>query len=270
MVGGYTIFLPRELVETDVAVRRGRHAHRADGRRAQQRRAARRMRLRRADECRRVVIPVTPFAQNCSLVWCPRTLQAAVIDPGGDLDQILAAGEKARRHADQDPADPCAHRPRRRHGASSRAARSCRSSGRTRATGSGSTASPSRAACSASDTASRSSPTSGSTKATTCRWATWSSTVRHCPGHTPGHVIFYSAADSIAFVGDVLFAGFDRPHGFPGRRLRHADPLDPRTSCSRSATTCASCRGTARCRRSGRSAQSNPFAGDAAVGIRGG
>ena len=35
-------------------------------------------------------IPVTPFAQNCSLVWCDQTLQAAVIDPGGDLPRILA------------------------------------------------------------------------------------------------------------------------------------------------------------------------------------
>ena len=36
-------------------------------------------------------IPVTDFQQNCSLVWCDQTLQAAVIDPGGDLDSLLAA-----------------------------------------------------------------------------------------------------------------------------------------------------------------------------------
>jgi glyoxylase-like metal-dependent hydrolase (beta-lactamase superfamily II) len=41
-----------------------------------------------------VVIPVTPFAQNCSLVWCPRTLEGAVIDPGGDLDKVLAEASK--------------------------------------------------------------------------------------------------------------------------------------------------------------------------------
>jgi glyoxylase-like metal-dependent hydrolase (beta-lactamase superfamily II) len=35
-------------------------------------------------------IPVTPFQQNCSLVWDDQTQQAAVIDPGGDLDLILA------------------------------------------------------------------------------------------------------------------------------------------------------------------------------------
>jgi glyoxylase-like metal-dependent hydrolase (beta-lactamase superfamily II) len=31
--------------------------------------------------------------------------------------------------------------------------------------------------------------------------------VRHCPGHTPGHVVFYSAAHHFAIVGDVLFDG---------------------------------------------------------------
>lgn len=35
-------------------------------------------------------IPVTAFAQNCSLVWNNNSLQAAVIDPGGDLERLLA------------------------------------------------------------------------------------------------------------------------------------------------------------------------------------
>lgn len=36
------------------------------------------------------IIPVTPFAQNCTLFWCDNTMEGAVIDPGGDLDKILA------------------------------------------------------------------------------------------------------------------------------------------------------------------------------------
>ncbi|MCX8957402.1 MBL fold metallo-hydrolase [Erwinia psidii] len=36
-------------------------------------------------------IPVTAFDQNCSLIWCPSTLEAAVIDPGGDMEKIQAA-----------------------------------------------------------------------------------------------------------------------------------------------------------------------------------
>jgi len=38
-------------------------------------------------------IPVTAFQQNCSLVWCDQTLEAPVIDPGGDLDHILAQAQ---------------------------------------------------------------------------------------------------------------------------------------------------------------------------------
>lgn len=36
------------------------------------------------------IIPVTPFEQNCTLFWCDETMEGAVIDPGGDLDKILA------------------------------------------------------------------------------------------------------------------------------------------------------------------------------------
>ena len=37
------------------------------------------------------IIPVTAFAQNCTLLWCEATLKGAVVDPGGDLDKILGA-----------------------------------------------------------------------------------------------------------------------------------------------------------------------------------
>ena len=39
--------------------------------------------------------------------------------------------------------------------------------------------------------------------------------VRHCPGHTPGHVVFYSAPERLAIVGDVLFAGSIGRTDFP-------------------------------------------------------
>jgi len=40
------------------------------------------------------IVPVTPFQQNCSILWCERTKKAAVVDPGGDIDRILAAVAK--------------------------------------------------------------------------------------------------------------------------------------------------------------------------------
>ena len=39
-------------------------------------------------------IPVTPFLQNCSIVWCDTSHRAAIIDPGGELDVLIAASEK--------------------------------------------------------------------------------------------------------------------------------------------------------------------------------
>ncbi len=44
---------------------------------------------------RAAIIPVTPFQQNCTLLWCEATKRAAVVDPGGDLDRIRAAIAKA-------------------------------------------------------------------------------------------------------------------------------------------------------------------------------
>ena len=48
--------------------------------------------------------------------------------------------------------------------------------------------------------------------------------VFHCPGHTPGHVIFYDKADRLAIVGDVLFAGSIGRTDFPC--CHHADLIN--------------------------------------------
>ena len=37
------------------------------------------------------IVPVTPFEQNCSLLWCDASRRAAVVDPGGDVDRITEA-----------------------------------------------------------------------------------------------------------------------------------------------------------------------------------
>lgn len=38
-----------------------------------------------------VIVPVTPFQQNCTLLWCEATKRAVVVDPGGDLPDIERA-----------------------------------------------------------------------------------------------------------------------------------------------------------------------------------
>ncbi len=40
-----------------------------------------------------VVIPVTPLQQNCSLFWCTKTMKGAFVDPGGEMDKLLAAAK---------------------------------------------------------------------------------------------------------------------------------------------------------------------------------
>src|SRR5687767_8859610 len=40
------------------------------------------------------IIPVTAFQQNCSLIWCTKTMRGAFVDPGGDLDRLKLALEK--------------------------------------------------------------------------------------------------------------------------------------------------------------------------------
>jgi len=42
---------------------------------------------------RAVIIPVTAFQQNCTLLWCTATGKGAFVDPGGDLDRLLAVAE---------------------------------------------------------------------------------------------------------------------------------------------------------------------------------
>ena len=40
------------------------------------------------------IIPVTAFQQNCSLIWCTKTMRGAFVDPGGDLPRLKLALEK--------------------------------------------------------------------------------------------------------------------------------------------------------------------------------
>ena len=42
------------------------------------------------------IVPVTPFQQNCTILACPNTKRAAIVDPGGDLDRITAELERRK------------------------------------------------------------------------------------------------------------------------------------------------------------------------------
>lgn len=40
------------------------------------------------------IVPVTPLQQNCSLVWCTQTRRGAFIDPGGEIERLLAVARE--------------------------------------------------------------------------------------------------------------------------------------------------------------------------------
>ncbi|MBH1964736.1 MAG: MBL fold metallo-hydrolase [Comamonadaceae bacterium] len=162
-----------------------------------------------------LTVPVTPFAQNCSIVWCDQTLQAAVIDPGGDLEKIESAVRKLGlkleqiwlTHAHIDHAGGTAELAKR-YGLP--------------ITG------PHPGDQFWIDGLAQQSQMFGFPKAepfTPARWLQDGDTVqvgesvlnvRHTPGHTPGHVVFHSPDAKRAFVGDVLFSGGIGRTDFPG------------------------------------------------------
>jgi len=160
------------------------------------------------------IVPVTPYQQNCSVIKCEATGKAAIVDPGGDVDRILDAVAKMNAtvekviltHAHLD------------HCAASDVIRQqlevpiegpqeedefwleklpewCQMSGFPHADA-----------------------------FLPDRWLQQGDTVMvgeqelqviHCPGHTPGHVVFLYEPQKVAWVGDVLFQGSIGRTDFP-------------------------------------------------------
>lgn len=162
-------------------------------------------------------VPVTAFQQNCSIVWCDRTREAAVIDPGGDIEKLRAAVQRLGVHVRQ---IWLTHAHIDHAGATETVARE----------GLGGPAAPAPGARLPIigphrddkfwiDALPQQSLMFGFPSAETFAPDRWLHEgdqvevgecrleVRHCPGHTPGHVVFFSAEARRAFVGDVLFAG---------------------------------------------------------------
>jgi hydroxyacylglutathione hydrolase len=159
------------------------------------------------------IVPVTAFEQNCSLVWCTKTMRGALVDPGGDLDRLKLALDKTgvtlekilvtHGHIDhcgqagilaKDMGVPIEgpHQDDRfwLEGLDSSAMRFGLE---------GASFEPDR-------------------------WLEGGDQVSvgevtldviHCPGHTPGHVVFHHAPSHVAMVGDVLFKGSVGRTDFP-------------------------------------------------------
>jgi hydroxyacylglutathione hydrolase len=166
------------------------------------------------------VVPVTPYQQNCSIMKCSITGQAAIVDPGGEAERIMDAVEKMDARVEKillthAHVDHCAAADVLRTRLSvpiegphvddgfwlEKLPEWCRMSG-----------------------------IPPVEPFTPDRWLVSGDAVTvgeidlqviHCPGHTPGHVVFYNAAEQLAWVGDVLFQGSIGRTDFP--RGNHAD-----------------------------------------------
>jgi hydroxyacylglutathione hydrolase len=163
---------------------------------------------------RYLTIPVTPFAQNCSLLWCDDTMDAAVVDPGGEVDRLLAEAQRLGvrltqiwlTHAHIDHAGGTAELAERL---------SLPIIGPHPADQFWIDALPQQSQMFGFPPAGAFTPTRWLHDGDTVQLGHSTLAVRHCPGHTPGHVVFHSAEAQRVFVGDVLFAGSIGRTDFP-------------------------------------------------------
>jgi glyoxylase-like metal-dependent hydrolase (beta-lactamase superfamily II) len=161
-----------------------------------------------------VIIPVTPFQQNCSLVWCTRTMRGAVVDPGGEIDAILSAAQEYGVTIEKVLVT---------HGHLDHAGAVKDLAARLGVPVEG----PEREDSYWIDIIDQQGRKYGMDWCkpfTPDRWLADGETVTvgeqvlqviHCPGHTPGHVVFFHAPSRLAFVGDVLFQGSIGRTDFP-------------------------------------------------------
>ena len=160
------------------------------------------------------IIPVTPFAQNCTLLWCSETGQAAIVDPGGDLPRILGAlRERALTptrilvtHGHIDHAG----------GVAALAAQlgvpidgpHCEDAFWIEGM-------PQQSQMFGFPDVQAFVPDRWLVQGDRVQIGQEELEVVHCPGHTPWHVVFFSAAARLALVGDVLFKGSVGRTDFP-------------------------------------------------------
>ncbi|MGE5027218.1 MAG: MBL fold metallo-hydrolase [Betaproteobacteria bacterium] len=161
-----------------------------------------------------LIIPVTPFEQNCSLLWCEETLEAALVDPGGDADVLTAAAaDRGLRLT----------RLLLTHGHVDHVGAAAELAANLDIPIEG----PQREDAFWLESLPQQSHMFGFPPVpgfTPDRWLEHGDRVNvgkqtlevlHCPGHTPGHLAFFHRSSRTAFVGDILFKGSIGRTDFP-------------------------------------------------------
>jgi hydroxyacylglutathione hydrolase len=160
------------------------------------------------------ILPVTQFMQNCTLLWCDETNEAALVDPGGETKRLLnAIAERGltltgiwltHGHLDHvGAADEL------------RQATGCSITGPHQADAFWLQALPAQSDMFGFTLTEAFVPDRWLEEGETLTLGNQQLQVLHCPGHTPGHVIFFSLASQLALVGDVLFQGSIGRTDFP-------------------------------------------------------
>jgi glyoxylase-like metal-dependent hydrolase (beta-lactamase superfamily II) len=160
------------------------------------------------------IIPVTPYQQNCSLIWCEASGSAALIDPGGDVDQLLAAVKQAGvkleklllTHAHLDHVGGTLELARRLD---------LPIFGPQEADAFWLDLLPDQGRMFGFPPAEAFRPDHWLHDGDVVELGELRLDVIHCPGHTPGHVVFFEPVSRHAFVGDVLFRGSIGRTDFP-------------------------------------------------------
>ena len=164
---------------------------------------------------RAAIVPVTPFQQNCALIWSETSNRGAVVDPGGDVDRIMEAVETTGftvekillTHGHIDHAGGAAELKERLgvriegpHAADRFLLERLVDSGRSYGIADSRNVLPDRWLVEGDQV-----EVAGNTFS-----------VLHCPGHSPGSVVFVDQEHRFALVGDVLFRGSVGRTDLPG------------------------------------------------------
>ncbi|WP_439579386.1 MBL fold metallo-hydrolase [Elioraea sp.] len=164
------------------------------------------------------VLQVTPLQQNCAVLWDEHARRASVVDPGGEVERIVAA---------LDQLDLVAERILLTHGHIDHAGGAAALADALGVPVWGPSIED-RFLLDGLAVQGRAFGIPEARPLTPGRWLAEGDTVaiagrdfavRHCPGHTPGHIVFVSTEMRVAIVGDVLFRGSigrtDFPYGDP-------------------------------------------------------
>ena len=159
------------------------------------------------------IVPVTPLQQNCTLLWCTKTMRGAFVDPGGDLDRLKAALAKTGVTLEKILIT---------HGHLDHCGLAGELAKEIGVPIEGPQEEDRFWIAQLDDDGARWNMEAHSFEPD--RWLENGDRVTvgeleldvyHCPGHTPGHVVFHHAPSRFAMVGDVLFQGSIGRTDFP-------------------------------------------------------